>query len=291
MNFLYWKAGLNWEPVKCMPYVLVLLTFSLPHSSTGLGIALGLMIVTFVAGFKDYKPLLLETLLKPYILVLVIFLLWVMLACLWSPASGTEQMMAIKKYLKLLCFPLLIVPFANPLVREWALRTFLLAMLVCVLLVFVQWIGRLNFGHYTAVGSLFRNYIMMGHMMALACYLAAWRALTEPAKRWIYIGLFVLYSIEILFLSEGRTGYILYFGLLLLLMIQHFNFRQCLLGGVGLVLFAVVTFYASQSFRLGFEVLVEDVQQYAVGIQDTSLGDRFQFQIFAKKLFLQKQTS
>lgn len=291
----------HYVPTKSMPYVLAFLAFALPLSSSGLGVAIGLMIATFSVGFKEYKPYILKVLSQPVTISAFFFLLWIGLACLWSPAPEVEQLIAIKKYAKLLCLPLFIVAFANSVSREWALRAFLSAMVLCTILVFVQWIGRFNFGHYTAVGSLFRNYIMLGHMTALASYLTAWRAIdalqqvvssrnlfTNSAAFWIYATLFVLFSVEILFLSEGRTGYVLYFGLLMLLMLQRFNLKQCLLGAALLIFFAVSAFYISQSFRVGVEALVDEVQQYQAGIEDSSIGDRFQFQVFSKKLFLEK---
>lgn len=281
----------RYDSLNIMPYVLSLLVFILPMSSTGLGIALGLMFATWLSAYSDYSTTLFKVLATPWMLALGAFLLWICLSCFWSSAPLADQLAAIKKYAKLLSFPVLVVAFTNPTAREWSLRAFLAAMLLCVVLVLVQWFFHLHVGRYLSIGSLFRNYIMMGHMMALGCYLTAWRALTIVSKRWVYVVLFVLFSIEILFLSESRTGQLLYFGLLLLLMIQQFNRRQCVLGVLLLLLFAGVAFYANQSFRTGFETLVQNVNQYRAGMKYTPVGQRLQFHAFAEKLFLDKPWS
>lgn len=272
---------------KDLTLVLALcaLLFTIPLNNSAKSIsfvvAMALLIITKVnAASLSYLAR------QTWVQLILAFLALVLVGCLWSPATWSDEAYVIKKYLKLLCLPLLVLGFSNKQAREWGLYAFMAAMLITALAAVAKTIMPLYWHNHTP-GFVFRNYIMTGHMMALASYLAAYFAITKPSQRIPYLALFLLFSYEVLFLSLGRTGYIIYFVLLALLMVQTLNKRQLAFGALGFALLMGAAVYSSTKVQQGLLSIGDNIQHFQQGDKNTSVGYRLQFQQFAYFLFKQ----
>ncbi|HDS3859002.1 TPA: O-antigen ligase family protein [Legionella pneumophila] len=210
--------------------------------------------------------------------------LFVVIASLWSPAPYSMQWMVIGKYCKLIYLPILATGFINPKVRNWSINSYLAAIFItCVISI----LKAKNIIASEDPGEVFYNHIITGFMVALAAYLAGLLAFQSSGwLRLIYIFMILLTSYQVLFINTGRTGYLVYFILMLLLLIQKLNFKQALAGIVlfsGIIAFA---YHHSPVMQTRIYDLIQDIKLLKQHNKNTSIGYRMQFHHYAKQLML-----
>jgi O-antigen ligase len=228
----------------------------------------------------------------------IIFFIFTLLACLWSPSH--HPMVIVFKYLKLLYLPILVLGFQDAKTRENGINIFILAMVITAILSCLKCL------HYLHIksddpGAIFHNHIITGFMMAFAAYLAGMRVITTLRKPSTTLGMrclptlgmalaFIITSCQILFIGTGRVGLVLYFLLLILLAIQ---FAQPKIAILFIILIALglgaATFVKTQNNAIswGMAKMTYDLRELKQGNKNTSLGFRLMFHTYAKKLFLQ----
>ncbi|MBA2648622.1 MAG: O-antigen ligase family protein [Legionella sp.] len=304
---------------KWFSIALVLLLFAIPISNTLQAIALGATVVLILLYYFNVTTAS-YLIAQPWVKGLIAFYFWVVLSCLWSHASQVEELYVLDKYSKLLLLPILTLGFQDKRVRFWAIHAFLAAMLLTCILALAKAIHPVFFSNEIP-GFVFRNYIMTGHMMALASYIALSLAYSRNAfgnfdeqvtlnkskqkqkqkqallefrlrqsitNRGFYSLLFILFTFELLILSIGRTGYVVYFLLIGLFLLQRLPSKQLLLGWAFMVGFGLVAYQLSPNIKEGLSQTYQNLVHYQQGDKDTSVGFRLQFQQVALRLFYDK---
>lgn len=261
---------------------LSLLTIPLSSTAKSIFIVLALGLIVFSPVYRRDLMIVMEQRWSQAALLLFFV---AVLACAWSPSTLREKLMEIEKYSKLLYLPVLAVGFRDPQARRLALHGFLLAMLITVIVSSLVYAGVYSFGNVEA-NSVFRNHIMTGYMMAFAAYLSSLLFLKHRGKARIpYAVLAIVFSYYTLFINNGRTGYVIFILLMMLLMFQTFSWRQALLGIlVGCSLIAVI-FSQSPVMQKAISQAVNDCKLYKKSEKDTSIGYRLQFHDYAYNLF------
>ena len=257
--------------------------FAIPLSSTAKSIFVVTALVLIVVS-PTYRQDLRAMLSKTWCQASIVLFLVAVISSVWSPATLHERLNAIEKYSKLLYLPILVAGFQDPRARNMGLHGFLWAMVVTCFVSILAFTGVIPL-HDTEAGGLFRNHIMTGYMMAFAAYLSSLLFLTKSGgSRIFYALLTFLFSYHVLFINNGRTGYVVYLLLMVLLMVQSFSWRQALLGSVlGSVLVGVMCYFSP--VMLGaVQVALNDCKLYAKNEKDTSLGYRLQFHDYAYTL-------
>ena len=264
--------------------------FAFPLNSSAksitLAIAVGWLLFTRVNG-----EVIRSLLARPWVMAILAFLVLVMVECPRSPAPWNEISFVVQKYSKLLWLPVLALGFSDKKTRFLGLHAFLTAMFITCIVAFFQAAQASSHEELLQYGTVFRNYIITGHMMCLAAYLSAYFAIKSSKyrnHRLIYIGLFLLFSYEVLFFSLGRTGYVIYFVLMTLLMIQMLSIKQLFFGLLASILLIVTVYHYSPRMQTGFEMFQQNLQTFKEGNRDTSIGFRLQFQKFAFQLFRER---
>lgn len=264
---------------------LFALLFFIPLSSTLKSIALVASIVLLLT-LKINKHSVRYIFQQPWVWFIGALFFFAVVSCFWSPAPWPEQVFVVEKYSKLLWLPLLMLGFTDPKTREIGLHVFIASMLFTALVAFAIALGWVH--SILPSGSVFRNHIITGHMMSFASYLVGYLATKNPQRRWIYLGLFVIFSYEVLFISQGRTGYVIYFVLMALLMLQIFKKWHLLVAIGTLCLFGAFTYHYSSVMQERVDWIYRDVHGIQHGHKDSSLGFRYQFQKFAYSLFKER---
>jgi O-antigen ligase len=265
--------------------ILVVATFlAVPISTTAKSIFL-MIAVVFILFFPVYRPNL-KNLLSLYwcrACLFVVFL--VACGCFWSPATWVEKILVFEKFSKLLYIPILVVAFKEQKFRKYALQAFLFAMAITCLVSFGKFSG-LFFFHDLDPGRVFRNHIMTGYMMAFAAYLSAFLFFRCHGKIRIIYGLgLILFSYQVLFINTGRTGYIIYILLMMLLAIQMLSLKHFLLAALLGACTLFMIYAENSNVHTRVDQLYWDWQQYQQNNKSTSVGYRLQFHEYAKELF------
>lgn len=267
-----------------LPFFLALTVFAIPISSTAKSVFLFLSVSSIVFS-PVYRQDLLNTLNKPWCKAALSLFFVAFVACFWSRASHHDQMLVIEKYSKLLYLPILAVGFQNKRTRSLAIHAFLLAMTITCTLSILKLAGFVKY-HGDDPGHVFRNHIMTGYMMAFASYLSALLFVRARGKhRALYAVLCLFFSYQIWFVNTGRTGYVIYALLMMLLILQILSWRQAILAGI--LGFAALTmlYYENADLHARVAQVAADWQHYQQDNKDTSIGYRLQFHEFARELF------
>lgn len=288
MNII-WLTG---KGICLAPILFILLMFFVPMSPTLKSIFLiaGLIAILFTPYYNKHILYAYNTLWGRAALLFFIFIL---IACFWSPAPYSMQWSVIEKYSKLLYLPILTAVFINPKVRYWSINAYLAAMFITCIISILKVKGVIApvapvSVLYNDPGDVFYNHIITGFMMALASYWAG--ILVFEAKGWIRTGYFafvLLTSYQVLFINTGRTGYLIYFILMTFLFFQKLPFKKALSGAVLFIAILALVYQQSPIMQNRIQDLVNDIHFLQQNNQNTSLGYRIQFHQYAKSLLKQ----
>jgi len=267
------------------PLFLVLMMFFLPISPTLLSICLGVGSLILIS-IPYYRRISFYTWGSWSGLLAIGLFVFILIASLWSPASVGQKFSVISKYFKLFYLPIVAVSFINPKMRQWSLNAYLFGMMFtcCYSIALSQGLIPFNPDVYEA-GGVFHNHIITSFMMAFASYLSGLFLLKYKGwARAAYLMVFLLSSYQIIFINTGRTGYLIYFVLMSLLLLQKFSWKQAM---TGLVLFCglmALCYKLSPVMNQQIDQLVNEVQMYTHNQEENSVGLRIQFHQYSRSL-------
>ncbi|WP_347251300.1 O-antigen ligase family protein [Legionella sp.] len=269
---------------KFVPLLLAATLFVLPLSSSAKSICLSLSVVAILL-IPSYRSEIFALLAKDWCKAAISLFCLALAACLWSPASFSEKMLILEKYSKFLYLPILVAGFRSERARNTGLHAFLLAMLLTSMIAMLRVKGFL-LTYIIHPDYIFRNHIMVGYMLDFAAYLSALFAYRQSGvKRLAYGLLFILFSYHVLFINEGRMGYIAYFMLMALLILQICSWRLAITGVIIICTAFLFVYHESEYMRNRLSLVVTEVKHYQQNDKDTPVGYRLQFYQFAYHLF------
>lgn len=271
---------------RFLPFLLALTLLVLPLSSSAKSICLSLSLLTIIA-IPTYRADLRTLFSANWVRAAFALFCIALIACLWSPANFSDKLFVVEKYSKLLYLPVLVVGFQRASTRQLSLHAFLVAMIITCVLSILKFHGFLQAFNFDP-DHVFRNHIMTGFMVAFAAYLSFLFGYRQGGfVRLAYGVLGLMFTYQVLFISGGRTGYVIYLLLMMLLVLQLCSWRQAILG-LALVLALFGTAYmASPVMKMRVDAIAQQINGYQHNEKDTDLGLRLQFHDFAYKLFRQ----
>jgi O-antigen ligase len=198
-----------------------------------------------------------------------------------STAPLGEALSGLLRYRKLLYIPILATVFAHQRARQNGVRAFQLAMLVTLAASFLMWVGWVE----TKWGSpddcaVFKNHINQNVLMAFFIGLLAVTLPSRGAGRWWWAAIIALAVFNVLFMVQGRTGYLILFGILALLMYQWSGLRGLAAGVVVAAAAGMAAYGASANFRHRVDLAAAEAADYFRDGRDTpdsSIGERLLF--------------
>lgn len=271
-----------------VPYLLALTLFLTPLSSSGKSIFVVLSMLAILLT-PIYRKQLIQVIKKPWCIAGFSLFSMAIVACLWSPATLSREFFIIEKYSKLLYLPLLAIGFTHKKTRTMAIHAFILAMLFTCVLATLKFHGFLT--HLSMnPDHIFRNHIMTGFMVAFASYLSLLIAFNNKKNpmTYAYLCLAILFTYYILFINEGRTGYVIYLLLVLLLVIQLCSWWQALAGILLISVFFIGSYLTIQQFHDRVDSISQGIRGYQYDVEAdkaSPIGLRLQFHDFAHSLF------
>ncbi|MDI9819666.1 MULTISPECIES: O-antigen ligase [unclassified Legionella] len=269
---------------QAIPFLLAATLLTLPMSSTAKSISLGLSVFAILLT-SDYRAQILNSFSNTWCKAALLLFLMTLVACFWSPAGFSDKMFVVEKYSKLLYLPVLLVGFQKAKTRTISLHAFLLAMLITCGLSILKFHGYLQFLNFKP-DHVFRNHIMTGFMVAFAAYLSCLLGYRQKgAHRYFYGLLLLIFTYQILFINEGRTGYVIYLLLLSLFILQICSWRQAIAGILLIFAFFSASYITSPVMKMRVDAIGQQIHGYQHNQKDTDIGLRLQFHDFAYQLF------
>jgi len=263
-------------PIQILYFLILLYGLSLAISTAATN---GLLLVIVVYSFyliyqgklKDWRA---------YPALWLPLLLWVYLglSSLYGQADTDVAMSVWLKYRELLTIPLFFVIFRTTRLQKLGLDVFIISLLITVSLGYwVEYMGLPS--KQIGDNAIFKNYITESILISFAAYICAYRVWQahRPLWRLAYALLSVLMIYHVLVHLQSRTGYLVLFALLLLLLFQHYRWRGLWLASL-FGLFAVISLYVNVALfqeRVDSTLYSQPDQQLNAPLNSTQIRQQF----------------
>ncbi|MCX7121410.1 MAG: O-antigen ligase family protein [Gammaproteobacteria bacterium] len=175
----------------------------------------------------------------------------------------------IQKHHWMLMTPFFMMIVNDECWRQRMINLFLIAMIVTLCLSGFQFFTHVRLSDVIHllrpqydISSVFVDHIVQSFMMNVAAFICAYRFLFEKKFRVYYAIIFLLMAINILVMSQGRTGYGIFFLLLCYLGVIRFGWRGMILSGLASVLLITLVFFTSPSFNFRVRKIEQEYTHY-----------------------------
>jgi len=262
------------EYMACISAVVA--AFMLPLSTTFTDVFMLLAVVLMLAAgnWRNKFQQIMET--RVALMVLALFAMFI-IGVFYSSAPNNDAMKMLLKDSKLLYAVFLLPVFVEKRWRTYAINAFLAAMLLTLLLTYLKAYGVIDFNPRYGHMAVFKSYIQTNYMMAFTAYILILLAWFERRHYWLYGSLLILILYNVLFLSHGRSGYIVLAALVGLCAWQTMRWRGLAYGVLALTVLFGATFMLSNTFRSRMLEIGQDAHHYSQGNTRTSVGLRMEF--------------
>lgn len=270
--FGLWRRGLT----RTVGILIVLCAFALPISTTVTDL---LFPVTAVLSFFSMpsKPGQ-QLLAHPVALIFIGFFALSLIGATYSIAPLYD--LTWHGLFKTSCFffaALLMISLNNSPWRRYAVNAFLLAMTITLFLSYFKYYAEPDFFRSRFdQGSVFKDHIIQNFLMAYAVFILIHRWLSAKKLRWIYGLLILLMVHNVLFISSGRSGYVIFSALLLYTFCIYAGWRGIFISFVALTALGILAFSFSTEFKQRLIGTAHEIRQYQQDNSLTSMGIRIQ---------------
>ena len=264
-------------------YLAIAIGFTLPISTALDNVLLALLLICWLAS-RRWAPKYAAIRNNPVALSALAYLALTALGLLWSPDPQHDGLTYLKKYSDLLLIPVLVTVFTDPHDRQRALLALTAAIAVTLLASLALSIGALPTGGFITGEpgnpTVFKKHITQNILMALGCFLfAEWaRAAVTSRLRLLWSVLAALAAFNVLFLVQGRTGYLVLAALAVLYLSTHLRLRG-VLAAVLLVAVGFISAYElSPSFHNRVSAAFGEVDRFQPGKKtEGAVSERLEF--------------
>lgn len=253
-------------------YFLLLALFTVSFSTALTNLFVVLTYTGFLLTLMRLPALRTTVLHSPPALLALALLAMLLLGVLWSIAPPADIKQALMKYSKLLILPVSIcLGLRDATLPRRALRWFIAGAGVLAASCYLVWLGSMPTSSlgWWRIGIAdnafaFKNHITIGIMLGFAAMLCFLRASygNNPRRRLAAFAAGVLFAVPVIFLTQGRTGYVAMFVgsvAMFLLRVRITPLRTLL--GLGAIVLMFVGFYASSdNFKSRTDDLIREVQ-------------------------------
>ena len=240
-------------------WMAVATAFSLAVSTALCTVTMVLFLAFWIAS-GGYRAKLARIRAQPIALWSLALLLMLNLGVVYSSASLDQALDTLRSYRELLYIPLLLTVFNE---EQWQRRgyyAFLVAMALTLILSYCKLFGWPPLGPPKEAYTVFKGRIAHGLLMAYAIYLWAEHFMQQGRWRWLWGILAALGLVNLLLMIGGRTGYFVFFALIVLFMYRHWRWQGLLASGLVVVGLALAASYTSDIFRARMGAMVNDLK-------------------------------
>ena len=196
----------------------------------------------------------------------------------------------IKKHSWLLITPFFMMICFDDAWRERMLTAFMCSMIFILCLSYFVWITKINLTLWIPDlkkhpgTSIFMQHIQQSFVMCLAAFICGYRFLFREQYKIMYALLFLLMSIDILFISGSRTGYIIYTVLFLYLGLIRFAWKGLFFSILLSVSLLVSAYCLSSHFQTRIKKMFFHLTHAGQIHHVTSIGNRIEMLSIARDM-------
>jgi O-antigen ligase len=276
----FWPDKISLLLEKISVTAAIAFAFALPISTTATTLLQIISIITYIAAGNLKQKFLTILQCKTALLFFALYGLFV-IGTIYSTAPLQDSIHMLNKYSKILLAILMLPIYTNPACRRHSLNAFLAAIVLTLFLSYLKLFGLFHYRPELGTGSVFKNHIQTSFLMVMGFYLVCYRFFTTSNNfRWIYGVLILFTAYNILFVSMGRTGYVIFLVAVILLGYQLTKGK-----GKGIAISLVIAIFLagfalsfSHVFKNNLHKTYQNINNYTPHSQHkTSIGLRISF--------------
>lgn len=181
-------------------------------------------------------------------------------ATLWSTAGMRDALKCLGKYRELLYVPLFLSSFQSALVRRRALLAYMTGITILMGLSCFEWMSGVDIDLNSGTDFVvFKDRIVHNLLLSHLVYLLAIEFVEHPKWRWLCATIIAVTIADMLFLVQGRTGYLVLAGLIPLFLMQRFGKKGLAYALALFVTACPVLYFGSSKVRARADITVTQV--------------------------------
>lgn len=271
----------------------VLLGFSIPISTSLDSILLALFLLTALIGWNTQYPRIISQNSVAKAALLLFLILFI--GCFYGTEKLNAGIKILTKYDDLILIALMLPIFVQPKMRLYGQYAFMAAMTLTLVLSYLIWLGAFEGTRFFVSRMpdnpvVFKLHITHGIFMAFSSYLFAIKASINQGKwRFVYSVLALLAVFNVLFMVQGRTGYLVLAGLAIFFATNIFGRSGIALAAIGILVIALTGYFLSDRFHDRVELANKEYQQWQPengNKEVSSIGTRMDFYTNTTKIII-----
>lgn len=264
----------------------IIALFSIPISTSATSVLFPLTaLLSILAGdFRNRFSFLKQNIIAQFFFA---FFAIYLLGTIYTIAPWHDAIHVIIQHGWIILTPLLMPLFIEEKWRERAVNAFLASMLLTLIVAFIKSTGLVHINPGGGPGIAFKDHISQSFLMSLAFCISYFRWY-KGQHPWAYAIFAALILINVMYMSEGRTGYAIFLVLLCYCLVTSHGWKGFAVAMLSSCVLLVACYYLSPNFSNRAHIAASDVQQYQQGHRDGAIGIRMAWQKNALKLIQQK---
>jgi O-antigen ligase len=269
---------------KTYHYLILSLAFLMPITVFGANIFVAAITILFLVS-GNYKSKFQKIINNKLLLASIIFFSLHVVGIIWTEDIAWGLHIIHKMWYFVLFFPILFSIVQKKHLNLY-IGSFLLAILLSLIISYLVWFGVID--SFKAAHSQnptpFMSHIQYNPILACAIYIVLHKILFNKnlnKLQYFFHSIFSLSMIVNMFITGGRSGQVMFFGVLVILMFQYFptNKIKALFTSLSLVCLIFFTaFQQSDIFHSRVNEVVQDIKDYD-SRKNTSVGLRIAFSL------------
>ncbi len=231
--------------IKIAQWIAAGLTIALFFSAPAVNLLEGLLILSVISS-RTLRNLLIQALKSPLCIASLLFYAVIIIAAIYSIAPSDEAWSMVNGWRKIIILPFAYVALFKTPSKDLLLKTFLTTSIACLAWSFLSHNFPDTFFYTTSAGIIVKNHATQGMFFGIAILICLSKASKLPIFHIKSIALYLtslIFFINILMVTHGRSGYVITFICLISFLI--YQTRNLSLKKRSLVLMASILMAAS----------------------------------------------
>ncbi len=203
---------------------------------------------------------------------------FMLLGVSYTQAPINDIIHSLHKYQKLAIAAILFPVFSDVLTKKRSLLALLVSLFIFMLITYIAYYHVLPISGYRndpqQQAAIFKNHIASNFLMALFSYFLAYLMIYNRPYRWLFTILWCASTYNVLYLSSGRSGYIIFIVLMLLLAWQRWRLKGIASVSLLLLFLLLITYQHAPTFRKRLQQAVTAVVRHDI---HASTGERIAY--------------
>ncbi len=266
-------------------FFVIVTCFFIPLSTSVMGLSAGLVVLFWILSGRIFN--LPQLLMKCPVSFFSFFLF--LLFCIgvfYSPVSYEESFDTLKKYRELIFIPAVIsLMRGNQKGIQTALDCFIAG---CIVLMLISFGISLSIIPSDRFGNSITYHITHSFFMAILAFWSSHRAIDSKQYRYFWVIIFLSAIINLIYVTPGRTGMLVFALLMLLLITQRLSWKKQIIGLFIILSLFTTAYFASENVSTRLNDALEEIHNYKKGKAKSSLGMRMDWYNNSMKLMEEK---